>query len=131
MWVRDENDKLEKRQVLLGEYDPGEDLYEVISGLELGGYIALPKEDLVPGGPTTTDASAQTDSNIVDGETDPGFAGGTEGGLFIPEGGEDSVVEPAGGEDGAADDSAALPEDGIPTNYEDGLEPASGAEGTE
>ncbi len=131
VWVRDENDKLEKRQVLLGEYDPGEDLYEVISGLELGDYIALPKEDLVPGGPTTTDASAQTDSNIVDGETDPGFAGGTEGGLFIPEGGEDSVVEPASGEDGAADDSAALPEDGIPTGYEDGLEPASGAEGTE
>lgn len=132
VWVRDENDKLEKRQVLLGEYDPGEDLYEVVSGLEPGDYIALPKEDLVPGGPTTTDASAQTDQDMTGGGMDPGFFDGTDGNLYIPEAGDDAG-DTADSEDGmdTGDGSATLPEDGIPTDYEDGLEPASGSEGTE
>lgn len=74
VWVRNEAEKLEKRQVLLGAYDAGESLYEIVSGLELSDYIAYPMEGLVEGGPTTTDASAQVDPDMdmSMGETDPG-----------------------------------------------------------
>lgn len=136
VWARDENEKLEKRQLLLGEYDQGEDKYEVVSGLETKDYIAMPADDLVPGGPTTTDAGSQTGTDdMMGGEIDPGFAeNGIDGGAFLP---EDGSLEPAEGEDGTAggtdgsEDGTALPEGGIPTDYEDGLEPASGSEGAE
>lgn len=134
VWARDEDEKLEKRQILLGQYDQGEDMYEIVSGLETKDYIAMPSDDLVPGGPTTTDASGQTGTDdMMGGGVDPGAVGdGAGGDSFLPEGG----AEPLEGEDGTADggdagDTAALPEDGIPTDYEDGLEPASGSEGTE
>lgn len=134
VWARDEDERLEKRQILLGQYDQGEDMYEIVSGLETKDYIAMPNDDLVPGGPTTTDASTQTGTDdMMGGEVDPGAMGdGAGGDLFLPEGG----AEPLEGEEGTADggdtsDTAALPEDGVPTDYEDGLEPASGSEGTE
>lgn len=88
VWVRDEDEKLELRPVSLGEYDEGEDLYEIISGLTTSDYIALPSEDLVAGGPTTTDPSAMTFPNDM---MEPGL------------GSMDDEWEPTGGMDGMGD----------------------------
>lgn len=146
VWARDENEKLERRAVMLGEYDSAEDLYQISSGLEAGDYIAYPAEGLVEGGPTTTDASAQTapgEDGMKDGMggdliggVDPGYSDGTvlpdDGGILpddgtvIPDDGtvlpDDGTVIPEGGEGGADDGTAA----GI-----DALGGETGAEGME
>ncbi len=138
VWARDENEKLEKRQVLLGQYDSGEDLYEVVSGLETKDYIAMPNDTLVPGGPTTTDASSQAGTDgMMDDELNSGFAG--DGELFMPEA---DGADPAVGEDGTADgtvdeaagnagDDAALPAGGDSAGGEGVLDFDGNSEGTE
>ena len=70
VWARNDKDKLEKRIVLLGEYDSGNDMYEIKSGVTQVDFIAYPSENLKSGMPTTTDASVS-----VIPET-PGMAGG-------------------------------------------------------
>lgn len=90
VWARDEDEKLEFRPVTLGEYDSGEGLYEILSGLEASDYIAYPMEGLVVGGPTTTDASAM----VMPGDdmmADPGFVDGD--GAVIAEGGLDGSLD--------------------------------------
>ena len=57
VWAKNDNNKLEKRVVLLGEYDSGNDMYEIKSGVTRTDYIAYPGENLKSGMPTTTDAS--------------------------------------------------------------------------
>lgn len=114
VWARDAEEKLERRAIMLGTYDQQEDLYEIVSGLEASDFIAYPGEDLVPGGPTTTDASAQTlpddsmnpvepglDDNMVDPGVDPGLDGtvdpGADTGTVDP--GTDGTVIPEGDAD--------------------------------
>lgn len=116
VWARDEEEKLELRQVMLGQYDQGEGLYEIVSGLEASDYIAIPADDLVAGGPTTTDASAMAGPGGDDMMDDP-TVGGSD--AAIPEGGmdDDYAVDPSidGSdyvEDGDGGDGDALPEDG-------------------
>lgn len=58
VWARDDNDKLEKRMVTLGEYDSDNDTYQINSGAARTDFIAYPSESLIPGMPTTTDAAA-------------------------------------------------------------------------
>ena len=68
--------KLEKRTVTLGEYNPMQDMYQILDGLTEEDYIAFPDPTLcVEGAPTThtveTDESAQTDviiSQTFEGE---------------------------------------------------------------
>lgn len=80
IWAKDENDKLEKRLVTLGEYDSDTASYEIRTGLEKTDSIAYPSDTLKPGMPTTTDASYQDSyaegnegpANGMPGETDPG-----------------------------------------------------------
>lgn len=97
VWAKDEKDKLEKRVVLLGEYDSGNDMYEIKSGVTKADSIAYPSNDLKPGIPTTTDASAAMplEPDMADGNEYPGgdMAGGDVPGNmdgFAPEGGGDS-----------------------------------------
>lgn len=53
VWA-DQNGKLEKRPVSLGEYNMMNDTYEILSGLEEADYIAFPDMELcVEGAPTT------------------------------------------------------------------------------
>ena len=80
VWARNDKDKLEKRIVLLGEYDSGNDMYEIKSGVTRLDYIAYPSENLKSGMPTTTDASVAPmpetpgmDSGFDDAYGDPGF----------------------------------------------------------
>ncbi len=53
VWARGEDDKLEQRLVLLGEYDQANDLYEIKEGLAGTDRIAFPEEGLKIGMPTT------------------------------------------------------------------------------
>ncbi|RKJ39612.1 efflux RND transporter periplasmic adaptor subunit [Acutalibacter sp. 1XD8-33] len=128
VWARDENEKLERRAIMLGEYDSAEDLYQISSGLEVSDYIAYPVEGLVEGGPTTTDASAQTlpgedgmGGDTTGGDMDPNF--GIDN--TLPEGGE-AIPDDGGmvpeGDAGTLDDGAAVPEGGDDTAGGDGTE---------
>lgn len=44
LWVANEKDKLEKRDITLGSYDAAADTYQVLTGLTLDDYIADPNE---------------------------------------------------------------------------------------
>ena len=53
VWA-DQNGKLEKRTVSLGEYNMMNDSFEILSGITQEDYIAFPDADLcVEGAPTT------------------------------------------------------------------------------
>ena len=59
VWAEDRG-KLEKRTVVLGEYDPMQDLYQITEGLSMEDYIAFPDPELcVEGAPTTHDQVVQ------------------------------------------------------------------------
>lgn len=49
VWAVSDRDKLEKRNLTLGEYSPETDLWQVLEGLELTDYIAMPGEDIHAG----------------------------------------------------------------------------------
>ena len=127
VWAKNDKDKLEKRVVLLGDYDSGNDLYEIKSGVTKVDSIAYPNENLKPGMPTTMDASLQgaymtgeegstgemqggTDNslnNVIDGNG--GFSDGMEGAVPMPE--DDISPEPEG--DTFGEDASFSGEEGI------------------
>ena len=49
VWAANDKDRLEKRMVVLGEYDEGLDKYEITDGLTAEDYIAFPEEELLVG----------------------------------------------------------------------------------
>ncbi|MBQ8829993.1 MAG: efflux RND transporter periplasmic adaptor subunit [Oscillospiraceae bacterium] len=53
VWAANSRDKLEKRSLTLGEYDPMTDTYYIESGLEAEDYIAFPDETLEEGMPVS------------------------------------------------------------------------------
>ncbi|MDE6905847.1 MAG: efflux RND transporter periplasmic adaptor subunit [Lachnospiraceae bacterium] len=55
VWADDGNGKLIKKSVVLGEYDPMMDEYQIVSGLTENDYIAFPMEGLYEGIITVTD----------------------------------------------------------------------------
>ena len=55
VWADDGNGKLMKKPVVLGEYDPMMDEYQILSGLTENDYIAFPMEGLYEGMITVTD----------------------------------------------------------------------------
>ena len=59
VWLQNDREKLEKRVVILGEYDSEADEYEIKSGVTLADSIAFPTDELKPGMPTTTDTTYQ------------------------------------------------------------------------
>lgn len=78
VWAKNDKDRLEKRVVLLGEYDSGNDMYEIKSGVARSDFIAYPDDSLKAGMPTTMDASAAVlpeMPGVIGGEdyNDPGF----------------------------------------------------------
>lgn len=72
VWAENEKGKLEKRDILLGEYDKDNDSYEIKGGLAKTDSIAYPNDSLKAGMPTTTDAAYQ-DSFDDDGSFDESF----------------------------------------------------------
>ncbi len=53
MWVANDNDKLERRQVTLGEYDEDLEEYEITEGLSTEDYVAIYDISLKEGMPVT------------------------------------------------------------------------------
>lgn len=49
VWAASDKDRLEKRAVTLGAYDPDWDEYEIVSGLDASDYIAFPMDTLTEG----------------------------------------------------------------------------------
>ena len=93
VWVRNSSEKLEERNVVLGDYDSGGDRFMIVSGLEPEDYIASPSEECRKGVPT-----------ILSQENPAVIGGGADMGDFAGDGGEilDGGLYPNGGigEDG-------------------------------
>ena len=108
VWAQNENNALEKRSVILGEYDTDDDRYQIESGLTEEDYIATPEEDLKEGNPTTSDITQ------VPAE-DPAADGSADGGMLLDDGAVDpgmEAVPEAGTEEGAVSDGEEYVEDG-------------------
>lgn len=54
VWAASEKNRLEKRSVILGQYDEELQEYEIVEGLTTDDYIAYPEEHFEEGMPTTT-----------------------------------------------------------------------------
>ena len=125
VWVSNSRDKLEKRNITLGEFN--EDMFEYVieSGLTADDYIAFPQEGLKNGMRTTkTQEPDEFDPGMQDGE---GFYP-EEGGEFYP---EDGAVFPEGGFDEAYEEFS---EDEFPSAEYNGATVTDGegeAEGTD
>lgn len=89
VWAKNDKDKLEKRMVILGEYDSGNDMYEIKSGITTVDAIAYPSDTLMEGMPTTVDSSQATPSGM--GNNMENSAGGEIGGAI-----NDGSAFPAG-----------------------------------
>ncbi len=138
VWVKNEKDKLEKRFVTLGDYDDENDKYQIKSGVTKADSIAYPSEDLMPGMPTTTDASMQAVSPVGEGGYDgmdntvlpegdgtvlpeEGLSSGTVSGEFF----DDSYGNSVGYDDSYNGDPTAA------DSYDDGFSVSSDASGGE
>ena len=49
VWAAGKDDKLEKREIKVGEYDAEMDTYEIVEGLKSTDYIVWPSEDCKKG----------------------------------------------------------------------------------
>ncbi len=108
VWAQNENNALEKRSVILGEYDTDDDRYQIESGLTEEDYIATPEEDLKEGNPTTSDITQ------VPAE-DPAADGSADGGMLLDDGAVDpgmEAVPEVGTEESAVSDEEEYVEDG-------------------
>lgn len=117
VWVRNDKEKLEKRTVILGDYDSDNDTYQIQSGLTAEDYIAYPNETLSEGQPTTVDPYAAQSSNPTGDEPMGGALPGEPGGSP-----EDGL--PVDGGDGGVYDENGNPvtdENGLPIDGEGGL----------
>ncbi len=95
VWAVDANDKLEKREVTLGDFNDETFKYEVLDGLTVDDYIAFPGEDCVEGAPVTRNADdlyddtgeddlddgSWDDDSLDDGSLDENMDWGEEGNL--------------------------------------------------
>lgn len=82
VWAADEDGRLEKREVILGQYDEALSEYEIVEGLTLEDSIAYPAENLQEGmatvssdesfGITAGDTSIGDDSVDMEAEPDAG-----------------------------------------------------------
>ena len=102
-WIKGKNDKLEKAKVVLGEYDEESGMFEIISGLKQGDYIAMPNEELKPGMPTIINSYNQNNGTISDRIINDNMP--MDDGIMIPDdsgmiiGGEDKEFFPEADED--------------------------------
>ena len=107
VWAANARDKLEKREITLGDYDEMTDEYAILSGLTEDDYVVFPEESLQPGRKVE-----KIDGEIPmdEGDFEEGYDGDPEGDL--PDGGFDGE-ESFDGQvfDGAAAGGEALPDE--------------------
>jgi HlyD family secretion protein len=68
VWAMGKDKKLEKRSVILGQYDEELGEYEIVDGLTKDDYIAYPAENLKEGMATTKNREEAVESDNVDME---------------------------------------------------------------
>ena len=68
VWAVDDKNKLEKRSVILGNYDEGLCEYEIVDGVTLQDYLAYPSDSLKEGMKTTTSETALLNSEDMNSE---------------------------------------------------------------
>ena len=122
VWAATDKDKLEKRQVTLGQHDDMTDEYQIAEGLAAEDYIAIPEEGLKEGAPVTRYDEAYYGGGNEETYGDMGMEDGAMGeagmegmeGEFMDEAGmegmEGGAVDEAGAEgmeDGAMDEAGA------------------------
>ena len=120
VWAQNDQGALEKRAVILGEYDSDNDRYQIESGLTEDDYITMPTEGLEEGNPTTSDITqvapeGPAGDSAVDGGTADG--GVMDDGMVDPGMGvtmEESVPEDTGDSTDAAEDAASDSLEGSP-----------------
>lgn len=99
VWAEDQNGRLEKRQVALGEYDGMRDAYPVLSGLGAEDNIAFPEERLREGMRCVPYEEAEINTEAIVNEGNWGI----EEPAYIGEDGDGLIYEgavPAEGQEG-------------------------------
>lgn len=122
VWAKNSKDKLEKRNLKLGEYNGETDTYPVLDGLTAEDYIAFPDDSLKAGMACIT---------YDDATFDPGASGGE----VSPEGGGEKIDEnvPMDGMDGGdmpAENDTVTDDGGSVTNSTVTVLPDGTAEAT-
>lgn len=109
VWAVDANDKLEKREVTLGDFNDETFKYEVLDGLTVDDYIAFPGEDCVEGAPVTRNADDLYDDTGEDDLDDGNW--------------DDGSLDDGGLDDGSLDENMDWGEEGnldsLDENFED------------
>lgn len=67
VWTQDKNEKIEKREVKLGQKDENMGDVEILSGLKKDDYIAYPSKNIKEGMAVTTNAE---DPDLIEDDTD-------------------------------------------------------------
>lgn len=115
VWADNGNGKLEKRDVILGNYDEALGEYEIVEGLTLKDLIAYPAENLQEG-MTTTESDQSYQMSTGTGETDADstpveeFEGGSEEVTDM----DGEIVESSDSSEEAAVDEELVPMEGAP-----------------
>lgn len=124
VWVAGDNNKLEKRSVVLGQYDENLAEYEIADGLTEKDKIAFPTETLKEGMSVIEGTTDQTTAAMYDTGDDADYEDGSEADYgdmesdgaepeMIEEGMSDSDMEDMTGEISSEDD--LVPMEGAPT----------------
>ena len=122
VWARDNNKKIEKRKITVGEYIEEEELYQITDGLSESDYIAFPDGNISEGCKTTTNyediMNQMDDIDDFDGGFNGGFDDSFDGGYDNYDGGmvPDGAI-PAGDIDS---DAVMMPDGSYDYPGEDG-----------
>ncbi|MDO4307008.1 MAG: efflux RND transporter periplasmic adaptor subunit [Eubacteriales bacterium] len=137
VWAAGDNDKLEKRVLILGNYDGDLGEYEIVDGLTLKDYIAYPAENLEEGMMTSTSESALMNMELPESSEDALTMEGLEGAEWtdnmegeIIEDPEGEIIEDPDGEytDVLPEGDVMIESEGEDIPFEEDLVPVDGGE---
>lgn len=111
VWAADKNNKLEKRSVILGQYDEELGEYEIADGLSKDDCIAYPSDTLEEGMSTTTNIEEAADTENIDMEPLDDSSFNDE--ALLDEDDSESVSEYEMSDDGTVIDDPEAVEDSI------------------
>lgn len=107
VWAADSSDKLEKRTVVLGNYNIDADSYEIMEGLSLEDYIAYPDASCKAGAKVRYPGEEDPEAPAEEGDSENGEGEASE--EFTGEPGENAGEAELPGEDLILPDGATVP----------------------
>ena len=114
VWAENKHNQLEKRSILLGDYDANDDIYQILKGLTIKDFIATPSETYQAGMPTVTEP---TGNMMKEGDND----------VFNPEAQYDGAYDDGGNYDEntviGGEDGGFAPDEVIPDENFDAEKP--------